>query len=232
VGWLAVAAVLLGCGDDAGDEGGMDTDAATSGNASSTSEDPATSGGSGTSMGATTAPESTGTSTTSEASTSGAETSGAESTGEGDSSTGGGMQDGGSIDVTLSGCDVDFGGDIVVTYNGSLGVASVYDNGGTLSGSFQFDLDGTGSMQLSTQHRVDTENVINMVDVGQGTWTNMDSDALSGGEDSIGGTLTVSAWNPSRGEADLSFAGVSLMNLSNGNVCTIDGTVVAEALYP
>ncbi|MBV1858696.1 MAG: hypothetical protein KUG77_09820 [Nannocystaceae bacterium] len=87
-------------------------------------------------------------------------------------------------------------------------------------------------MALSSQHRVDTGNVINMVDIGQGTWTNLDSDALSGGDDSIGGTLDVDVWNPSRGQAEISFSGVSLMNVVNGNVCTIDGTVVAEELYP
>ncbi|MEM6292417.1 MAG: hypothetical protein AAGA54_14175 [Myxococcota bacterium] len=155
-------------------------------------------------------------------------------TGAGDESSGGGeRQDGGEIDVTLTGCAVDFGGSVVVTYNGSLGVASVYDSGATLTGSFQFDLDGAGTMQLSSQHRVDTGNVINMVDIGQGTWTNLDSDALvPGGVDTIGGTLVVESWNPSEGEAVIGFQGVSLRNVVDGGVCTIDGTVTAETLYP
>jgi hypothetical protein len=40
---------------------------------------------------------------------------------------------GGTIDVVLTGCDVDLGGTVVVSYHGSLGVASVYDSGATLS---------------------------------------------------------------------------------------------------
>lgn len=140
--------------------------------------------------------------------------------------------DGGTIDVTLSGCDVDFGGTVVVSYNGSLGVASVYDMGATLTGSFQFDLDGPATMALSTQHRVDTGTVVNMVDIAQGTWTNMDADALSGGADSIGGTLDVQVWSPARGQAEIVFDGVSLMNVVSGNVCTLDGTIIAEQLYP
>lgn len=240
-GVLVVALLgLVGCDDEGGDGGSTDSAGATTGavgssssgaTPSSTSDDGASAGTSATSP--TTAGE-----TTADASgtTTGAgeETSAGETTADADASSGGGSDDGGgSIDVTLSGCDVDFGGSVVVTYNGSLGVASVYDNGGTLSGSFQFDLvDGAGTMTLSTQHRVDTGNVINMVDVAQGTWTNMDSDALTGGVDSIGGTLTVDVWNPSRGQADITFSGVSLMNVVNGNVCTIDGTVVAEELYP
>lgn len=151
------------------------------------------------------------------------------STSEDDS---GGDEGGGTIDVTLTGCNVDFGGTVVVSYNGSLGVASVYDRGATLSGSFQFDLDGTGVYPLSSQHRVDTGTVVNMVDVAQGTWTNLDSDALSGGVDTIGGTLTVHAWDPASGIADLDLDGVSLRNVVDGNVCTIDGTIVTTELYP
>lgn len=139
---------------------------------------------------------------------------------------------GGTIDVTLDGCAIDFGGTVVVTYNGSLGVASVYDGGGTLSGSFQFDLSGTGTMELSSQHRVDTGNVINMVELSAGTWTNLDADALTGGIDRIGGTLVVSAWDPAQGVADLELQGVSLLNVVDGSVCTIDGTIVTEELYP
>jgi hypothetical protein len=151
-----------------------------------------------------------------------------DSTGE----TGGGDEGGGVIDVVLSGCDVDLGGTVVVTYNGSLGVASVYDGGATLSGSFQFDLAGTGVYALSSQHRVDTGTVVNLVDVAQGTWTNLDADALSGGVDTIGGTLTVHTWDPASGVADLALDGVSLRNVSDANVCTIDGTIVTTKLYP
>ena len=245
--WVALGLVaLLGaCDDD--DGGGTGSGSDTDGN-SATSSGSATETGqsSGSSMTSGTSTESTtvGGEDTSGDASSGADTSvgategststdaetGSETGAESESDSG--EVGGGSIDVTLTGCDVDFGGTIIVSYNGSLGVASVYDSGATLTGSFQFDLDGAGTMALSSQHRVDTGNVINMVDIGQGTWTNLDSDALSGGEDSIGGTLDVNVWNPSRGQAELTFNAVSLMNVGNGNVCTIDGTVVAEELYP
>lgn len=138
----------------------------------------------------------------------------------------------GSVDVTLSGCDVDFSGDIVVSYNGSLGVASVANQGATLTGSFQFDLDGPATFALSTQHRVDTGTVINLVDPGQGTWTNLDPDSFGSKVDAVGGTLDVSVWTPNEGMAVIEFTSVSLVNVTNGNVCTIDGTVETEELYP
>jgi hypothetical protein len=150
----------------------------------------------------------------------------------GDSTGGGGREGGGTIDLTLTGCEVDLAGTVVVSYNGSLGVASVYDNGATLSGSLQFDLGGTGVYALSTQHRVDTGTVVNLVDIAQGTWTNLDSDALTGGVDTIGGTLTVHAWDPASGISDLELDGVSLLNVVDGNVCTLDGTIVTTELYP
>ena len=240
--WMALGLVaLLGaCDDDDGGGSGSGTDTEGTPASSSTADVPETTASSSTTSGSATQ-----SATSSEDDTSGGGSSDADTsagTTEGSSTSGGetgptsdsdsGEDGGGSIDVTLTGCDVDFGGTIIVSYNGSLGVASVYDSGASLTGSFQFDLDGTGSMALSSQHRVDTGNVINMVDIGQGTWTNLDSDALSGGEDSIGGTLDVDVWNPSRGQAELTFNGVSLMNVVNGNVCTIDGTVVADELYP
>lgn len=161
---------------------------------------------------------------------SGADATGsAGSTGAADS---GSSDGGGTIDVTLGGCDLDLGGTVVVSYNGSLGVASVYDNGANLTGSFQFDLDGTGVYALSSQHRVDTGTVINLVDIAQGTWTNLDSDALSGGVDTIGGTLTVDTWDPASGISDLQLDDVSLLNTSTANVCTINGTIVTTELYP
>ncbi len=185
----------------------------TDGAAGSTSPGPATSAGS------TSDPATTATTATTAADSSGGETNNAD-------------PGGGTIDVTLSGCEIDLGGTVVVSYNGSLGVASVYDGGASLSGSFQFDLDGAGTMQLSTQHRIDTGNVINMVEIDQGTWTNLDADALSGGVDTIGGTLVVNTWDPTAGVADIEFQSVSLLNVVDGNVCTIDGTIVTTEIYP
>ena len=147
-----------------------------------------------------------------------------------DSSGDGGSEGGGTIDVTLSGCDVDLGGTVVVSYNGSLGVASVYD-GAALTGSLQFDLDGVGVYALSTQHRVDTGTVVNLVEITQGTWTNLDPDGFNG-RDTIGGTLTVTQWDPASGVSELHFENVSLRNTSTAGVCTIDGTIVTTHVYP
>ena len=234
-----MVALLGACdGGDAGNGPDTDTNASAGSGSDSTGDSAGQSGSSST--GASTNPTATsmppGTepadSTDGEASSSSdGETSDGTTETEG-STTDSGADGGGTIDVTLSGCDIDFGGTVVVTYNGSLGVASIYDMGATLSGSFQFDLDGPATMALSTQHRVDTGTVVNMVDVAQGTWTNMDSDALPDGPDSIGGTLDVQVWSPARGRAEIVFDGVSLMNVASGNVCTIDGTIVAEELYP
>ncbi|MCR9160775.1 MAG: hypothetical protein ACE37F_03935 [Nannocystaceae bacterium] len=242
--WTALAMVAFLAACDGGSDGG-DTDSGTgTGAAASSSGDAQTTGPDGSSAGgsnttATTMPPGTNPATSSggddASSSSGDDTSAGVATEgtEGSSSDSSGDEGGGSIDVTLTGCDIDFGGTVVVSYNGSLGVASVYDSGATLTGSFQFDLEGPATFQLSTQHRVDTMTIVNMVDTAQGTWTNLDSDALSpGGVDSIGGTLDVQVWEPSEGRAEIVFEGVSLMNVSTGDVCTIDGTVTAEELYP
>ncbi len=235
--------MLLGaCDGDGGDGGDTDGVSGTQGSGSSTSEgstDPSDPSDPTTATDPTMATDPTapteGTTTDPTGGSSGAT--------EGEDSSSGSTTDptetteaeegGGSIDVTLTGCEIDFGGTVVVTYNGSLGVASVYDAGATLSGSFQFDLDGTtGDMALSTQHRIDTGNVINMVETAQGTWTNIDGAAAGGGADRIGGTLSVDVWNPSEGQAELSFNGVTLVNVVSDTVCTIDGTITTDSLYP
>lgn len=234
--WLAAGVLVgaLGCGDDSGggdsdpgptssptghgDHGSHGTDDTGS---NATTSDPATTN-------ATSGPGQTDATTATTESTAG-DTSRPDDSGGDDS----GAQGGGTIDVTLSGCDIDLGGTVVVSYNGSLGVASIYDMGATLTGSFQFDLDVTApdSMELSSQHRVDTGNVLNLVDTSS-TWTNLDADALSGQPDTIGGTLVISAWDPAAGISELEFDNVSLRNVSDGGVCTVNGTIVTTELYP
>ncbi len=223
---LFVPACIIVDGDDTGGDSVGDTTTATTTVGEATS-DPGDSGGQ-TSDGSTSSdPPGTTTSDTTDppaTTTTTADT--------GNDVTGGGEMGGGTIDVTLDGCDVDLGGTVVVSYNGSLGVASVYDGGATLTGSFQFELDGAGTMELSTQHRVDTGNVVNMVEIAQGTWTNLDADSLAGGMDRIGGTLVINEWDPASGISDIELQSVSLLNVVNGNVCTIDGTIVTTELYP
>lgn len=222
---LAIGCVVVDDDDEA--SSGMESAPGTGGVTTGDSGTSAGTSGDGSSSASSTEGTSTSTSgTTNDPSGSTGAESG--STGSGES---GGDEGGGTIDVTLTGCDVDLGGTVVVSYNGSLGVASVYDNGASLTGSFQFDLQGTGAIALSTQHRVDTGEVINLVDTST-TWTNLDSDSLSGGVDRIGGTLTVNTWDPANGVSDIAFDGVSLLNVVTGNVCTIDGTIVTTELYP
>ncbi|MBL4686243.1 MAG: hypothetical protein JKY37_16740 [Nannocystaceae bacterium] len=243
---LTLCATTLGCSADSDDtETGGDEAAATDGTGSGPDSGGDDDGGddspgTGTNEGdgQDDAPDDGGEAPSDTAGTTGGET-GTDSDSDTDPDTGteAGSDDGsgmsaGSVDVMLSGCDVDFSGDIVVTYNGSLGVASVADQGGTLTGSFQFDLDGPATFALSTQHRVDTGTVINLVDPGQGTWTNLDPDSFGSKVDAVGGTLDVSVWTPSEGMAVIEFSGVSLVNVTTGNVCTIDGTVETEELYP
>lgn len=238
---LPASLLTGGCGDSA-DDGGGSTETATAVGSGGQDDGSGEAPGSGPDDGGTSSADQGGSdAATSSASADGsdadadatsAETSAETSAGSTGAGEGGGREGGGTIDVVLNGCAVDLGGTVVVSYNGSLGVASVYDDGATLTGSFQFDLASAGVYALSTQHRVDTGTVVNMVDIAQGTWTNLDSDALTGGVDTIGGTLTVHAWDPASGVSDLELDGVSLLNVVDGNVCTIDGTIVTSELYP
>lgn len=225
---LLLVACVIGEGDDSGD---ATTPSSSSPATSAASDDASATGGSehGTSTGgvdpsvATTATTDPTSPTSADAST---ETGTGASSDDGTTPTGGG-----TIDVTLSGCDIDFGGTVVVSYNGSLGVASVYDGGASLTGSFQFDMLALGAIELSSQHRVDTGMVVNMVDTTS-TWTNLDADALVSGVDTISGTLTVDIWNPARGESALAFDDVTLRNVVDGGLCTINGTIETTELYP
>ena len=136
----------------------------------------------------------------------------------------------GSVNLSFSGCQLDFSGDIVVSYNGSLGVAAL--QGGLLTASVQFDLgDQRGMIPLSTQHRVDTGLVVNLF--AQTTWTNIAQDpgVLSGGvPDPIQGALFVQTWEPAQGRAEVEFLNVTLQNASTNGLCTINGTVHSDRL--
>ncbi|MFK7984430.1 MAG: hypothetical protein AB8I08_00235 [Sandaracinaceae bacterium] len=148
----------------------------------------------------------------------------------------GGELDGGAslaaVDLTFSGCSPSFDGDVVVVRNGeSIAVSST--SGGTLTGSIQLALEeDLGPVTLSTQHRVDSGSVINVV-VGT-TWTNIamrSSEVLSGTlTDPIGGALQLRAYDEASGVIDVDFVGVTLQNPSDGTVCRVDGTLVTSGL--
>ena len=91
---------------------------------------------------------------------------------------------------------------------------------------------GPDSFELSTQHRIDTGTVINLVDPQQGTWTNLDSDSFESGQDDVSGTLDVSSWAPAQGVSTIEFAGVSLVHVVDGTVCIINGSLETTMLYP
>ncbi|MAQ19033.1 MAG: hypothetical protein CMN30_30070 [Sandaracinus sp.] len=130
------------------------------------------------------------------------------------------------VDLTFGGtCAPRFDGDVVVVRNAESIAISATD-GGALEGSVQLDLDGAGSTEtLSSQHRVDTAQVVNVIT--DTTWTNlaMDSGSVLGGSapDPIAGTLTIADYRPADGVLDVTFAGVVLQNPSDGSLCEVDG---------
>lgn len=143
---------------------------------------------------------------------------------------GGGTVDGGApdadVDVTFGGgCGPDFSGDVVVVRNAE-SIAVSATSGGALGGSIQLALqDERGRVELSTQHRVDTGAVVNVV--AGTTWTNIarDSGAVlgEGAPDPIGGALQVDRYDEAAGEVDVRFEAVTLQNPSDGTICTLNG---------
>lgn len=138
----------------------------------------------------------------------------------------------GNVGLSFVGCTPDFGGEIVVSYNGSIAIGSVRNH--VLTSSLQFDLNGTGTDVLSSQHRIQTGEVINLV-IGGTTWTNIstDADVITGNApDPIGGTLVVTDYAPSAGRIDAVFTNVTLADTQAGSVCRINGTATATRLAP
>lgn len=137
-----------------------------------------------------------------------------------------------TVELTFEGCAPDFSGDVVVVRNAeSIAVSST--SGGALGGSIQLALqDERGSVSLSTQHRVDTGAVINVITTS--TWTNiaMDSSGVLTGEiaDPIGGSLNVVTYDEGTGMLDVTFNAVTLQNPGDGTVCQIDGRLRTRSL--
>lgn len=138
-----------------------------------------------------------------------------------------GRRDDARVDLTFTGCGPRFDGDVVVVRN-SDSIAVSATEGGALTGSVQLDLmEGTGTYELSTRHRVDTGSVVNVI--VSTTWTNiaMDSGAVlgEGAPDPIEGQLVVRAYDEAAGVIDMDFVGVVLQNPSDGTLCRIEGTL-------
>ena len=83
-----------------------------------------------------------------------------------------------------------------------------------------------GTYPISTQQRMDTQHVINVMQ-GQRIWTNMTLDivAVRAGRipDPIRGSVTITSFDAPLATADLTFHDVTLQNVQDGSLCTING---------
>lgn len=133
------------------------------------------------------------------------------------------------IQITTT-CGADFGGDPVVSHNGSIAVGSM--RGFTLAASLQFDFRGqSGVIALGTRHRIDTGLVVNLV--MQSTWTNLsqDTQVITGMRpDTIGGTLNLRSYDGLRGVMDVELTNVRLQNPSDLSFCTVNGRIRSTRL--
>ncbi len=133
------------------------------------------------------------------------------------------------VQITTS-CGADFGGDPVVSHNGSIAVGSL--RGSSLTASLQFDFRGqSGVIALGTRHRIDTGLVVNLVT--QSTWTNLSQDTqviIGMAPDTIGGTLNLRSYDGPRGIMDVELTGVRLQNPSDLSFCTVSGRIRAQRL--
>ena len=147
---------------------------------------------------------------------------------EGAAGTGGATDNRPAVNVTATGdCSPDFSGTLsVATNTDSLAVYS--QNGGTGDSSIQVALQGaTGVQTLSTQHRVDTGIVINLIDDGA-TWTNI----ASFQPDPITGTMEIVTNEQSDGRVELVFTSVTLaLTGTQPSLCTINGSVETFGEY-
>ncbi len=131
------------------------------------------------------------------------------------------------IGVTFSGdCHPRFDARVMVT--GSAGYLSVISSTlGGVTGSLQLSLPSQpGTVTVSTQERMNTQNAINVMQ-GQRFWTNMTIDvtAVNAGRipDPISGTITVTEFDAELARADITFNNVTLQNMQDGSLCTING---------
>ncbi|MCB9594176.1 MAG: protein kinase [Sandaracinaceae bacterium] len=137
-----------------------------------------------------------------------------------------------SIDVTFSGaCSPTFNARRMVTGGGG-NVNVMSSNMGGLTGAVYMGFPGgPGTYQLSTQQRMDTQTAINVM-VGQSMWTNMTTDvmAVRNGRiaDPVSGSVEVRSFDSDLATADVTFTNVTLQNMSNGSICTLNGRLQAR----
>jgi hypothetical protein len=122
------------------------------------------------------------------------------------------------VSLTFTGCSPDYSQHLVVATNSdSMAVSTTT---APLS-SIQLSLtEMSGTVQLSTQERVATGDVINLV-TGGTTWTNVSTST----PDSISGSIVIHDYRQSEGIADIDFDAVVLANVQSEAPCTIDGNL-------
>jgi serine/threonine-protein kinase len=134
-----------------------------------------------------------------------------------------------NIEVTFSGtCNPRWDARRMVT--GGPDSINVMSSGmGGLTGSIMLSYHGpTGEVPISTQNRMDTQTAINVM-VGQQIWTNMTMDvtAVQRGRipDPVSGSMTVTSFDSDLATMDVTFHNVTLQNMRDGSICTMNGRV-------
>ena len=134
------------------------------------------------------------------------------------------------IELSFAGCLPDLSGDVIVTSNDeSIAITSTAGSFGSIQLALQ---DERGNVSLSSQHRVDTGAVINII--AGTTWTNMAmnfSGVVNGDiPDPIVGSLDVAVYDESAGMIDVTFNGATFQNPSDGSICQINGRLRTRGL--
>jgi hypothetical protein len=126
------------------------------------------------------------------------------------------------VAMTFSGCSPDFNGNLIVVANNQS--MAVTRGDAPLLGQIQLHLTrSSGVLAISTAERVQDGTVINLITESV-TWTNVS--AIK--PDPIKGTLTIYGYDEAAGKADLQFAGVTVENVEDHRLCTMDGTLVTH----
>lgn len=140
----------------------------------------------------------------------------------------GGAQAPAVVNLSFRGaCRPDFGGMLAVSISGNRLVIGS-QRGPELVASLQLELGrATGAQILSTAHRLQTN--LQIAVVAGAEWVNLanEPDRVVNQEipDPISGTLLISEFEPGFGLFDLTFFDVNLQTVSDGSICTVDGTV-------
>jgi hypothetical protein len=130
-----------------------------------------------------------------------------------------------TMGLTFTGdCTPRFNARVMVTGGDSLTVVSTGLAG--IAGSITLMGLTPGTTSISSQHRIDTNTVINLM-ADRDIWTNltMDNIAVARGRipDPISGSITVTEFDPELARCDITFQNVTLQHMQNGGICTING---------